>query len=46
MEKKKRVRAILNSRKAYKRFQRVVVPSIRFDDKAAFVDFYLGKQSV
>jgi len=42
MEKKKRVRAILNSRKAYKRFQQVVVPSIRFDDKAAFVDFYLA----
>jgi len=40
MEKKKRVRAILNSRKAYKRFQQVVVPSIGFDDKAAFVDFY------
>lgn len=36
-----KVRAILNSRKAYKRFQQVVVPSIRFDDKAAFVNFYL-----
>lgn len=45
MEKKKRVRAILNSRKAYRRFQQVVVPSIRFDDKAAFVDFYLGQKA-
>lgn len=35
------VRAILNSRKAYRAFQRQVVPQIKEGDRAAFINFYL-----
>jgi len=35
------LRAIIDSRKAYKRFQAKIVPLIQPGDKAAFVNFYL-----
>ena len=40
-ESGRKLRAIIDSRRAYKRFQAEVVPQIREGDQAAFIDCYL-----
>ena len=37
----RKLRAIIDSRRAYKQFQAEVVPQIRPGDQAAFIDFYM-----
>jgi len=37
----RKLRAIIDSRRAYKQFQAKVVPQIRPGDQAAFIDFYM-----
>jgi hypothetical protein len=40
----RKLRAIIDSRRAYKRFKAQVVPQIRPGDQAAFIDFYMTQK--
>ena len=43
-EEGRKLRAIIDSRRAYKQFQAEIVPQIREGDKAAFINFYMVPQ--